>query len=123
MGKALLIDIVLAGCAALAASSSRAQEAQEFRFIPELPRYEPEALLSLERNGGSLRLGGDWEMNVDSVSFRPTDSVRIRYEDAYLERRLSERLVFQVGATRYKHREREVSFRDVTYGVRWRLAF
>ena len=123
MGKALLIGLMLAACATLGASSSRAQEMEEFQFAPELPRFSQDGPLRIERNGGSLQLGEDWQVNVDSVSFRPTDTMRMRYEDLYIERRLSERLVFEVGATRFKHREQERAFRDVTYAVRFRFAF
>jgi hypothetical protein len=123
MGKALLIGLALVACATLAASSSRAQEMEEFRFVPELPRFSQDGPFRIERNGGALRLGDDWQVNAHSVSFRPTDTMRIRYEDVYVERRLTDRLVFEVGATRFKHREQERAFRDVTYAVRFRFAF
>ncbi len=123
MGKALCIAVALAAYATLAASSSRAQETEEFRFVPELPHFSQDGPLRIERNGGSLQLGGDWRVNVESVSFRPTDTMRMRYEDLYFERRLTDRLVFEVGATRFKHREQERAFRDITYVARWRFAF
>ncbi len=122
MGKALYIGAALALCLAVSASASRAQET-EFRFVPELPRFANTSPLRIERSGGSLLLGNNWRLNAGSESFRRTDTMRTRYEDLYFERELSDRVAFQVGATRFKHREHERAFRDVTYAVRWRVTF
>lgn len=126
MGKALSIGFrigLVAALAALTASTARAQETAEFRFTPELPRFREASPLRIERDGGSLRLGGAWQLNVGRDSFHPTDTLRMRYEDAYVEHRLTDRLAFEFGATRFKHREQERVFRDVTYGARFRIAF
>lgn len=123
MGKALCIGLVLAGCAALSTSTAHAQEREDFRFVPELPSFSQDGPLTLEQNGGTLRLSERWQLSAESASFRPTETVRARYEDLYFEHRLSDRTSFLVGASRFKYREHERSYRDVTYGVRWRFAF
>lgn len=123
MVKALCIPGTIALCLLVSASSARAQETQEFRFVPELPRFQQASPLRIDRASGTLRLGNGWQLAASRESFRPTDTMRMRYEDLYFERALTDRVTFQVGATRFKHREHERSYRDVTYAVRWTVAF